>query len=91
MLRSSIMSAFTEWLLPYQSFCHVGKLEQKAHTQLFEILTYLTQLNHKDSTLCTIAGLQLQNVVNSKTKCSVHSLPERREDLLRTPKIGGEV
>lgn len=35
MLHSSVMSAFTlEWLLWYQSFCHVGRLEQKAHTYI---------------------------------------------------------
>lgn len=86
---------YSEWLLRYQSFCHVGRLEQKAHThthrELFEILTYLIQLNHKDSTLCMIAGLQLQNVVNGKPKGSVHSLPERREDLLGTPRISSEL
>ena len=68
-----------------------GAESTHTHTELFEILTYLTQLNHKDSPLCMIAGLQLQNVVNGKSKSSVHSLLERREDLLRTLRISGEV
>lgn len=93
MLHSSVMSAFT-----LSGCCGInhsvmweGWSRKHTHTELFEILTYLTQLNCKDSTLCMIAGLQLQNVVNGNSKSSVHSLPESREDLLRTLRISGEV
>lgn len=51
-----------------------GEESTHIHKELFEILTYLTQLNCKDSTLCMIAGLELQNVVNSKSKSTVQSL-----------------
>lgn len=56
-----------------------GAESTHTHTELFEILTYLTQLNCKDSTLCMIAGLQLQNVVNSKSKSRVQSLLGRKK------------
>lgn len=56
-----------------------GAESTHTHTELFEILTYLIQLNCKDSTLCMIAELQLQNVVNSKSKSSVQSLLGRRK------------